>query len=260
MRLARAAGLTVFVALGSTLPSAPVGAEEVPAAKGVTTGIPANGLSPNGAPATGLDPGLEAQVRALALGSAPTLGVTRVEVVVGQIDPRLHLAPCQQVEPYLANGAPLWGRTRMGLRCAKGLSAWNVYLPITVKAFGRGLVATSGATAGSVLGAGDVAQAEVDLAEGSTAALVEPSQAIGRTLAVALKPGQSLRQSHFKPRLWFAAGETVRIVAAGAGFSLESEGQALSNGVEGQVARVRVDSGRVLTGQPSGQRRIELTL
>jgi flagella basal body P-ring formation protein FlgA len=50
------------------------------------------------------------------------------------------------------------------------------------------------------------------------------------------------------------------VIATGAGFALESEAQALSNGIEGQPARVRTESGRVLTGLPSGERRVEVAL
>jgi len=214
-------------------------------------------------PASGLDATLEQQVRSLALGGAsgvPTAGVSRVEVVVGQLDQRLRLAPCQRVEPYLPPNARLWGKSRIGLRCAQGTSNWNVYLPITIKAYGRALVATTGVASGSVLKAGDLVEAEVDLAEDASPALVDPGQAVGRTVAQALRPGQSLRSGHLKARVWFAAGDTVKVLALGAGFSLEGEAQALSNGIEGQPARIRTENGRVLTGQPVGERRIELSL
>ncbi len=69
-----------------------------------------------------------------------------------------------------------------------------------------------------------------------------------------------MRQAHIKSRQWFAAGETVKLVAAGDGFALEGAGQALTNGIEGQPARVRTESGRVVTGLPTGERRLELTL
>jgi flagella basal body P-ring formation protein FlgA len=208
-----------------------------------------------------LDPTLEQQVRALAQPSGdapPPEGGTRIEVVVGQLDPRLHLAPCQRIEPYLPAGVRLWGRTRVGLRCVQGASAWNVFLPVTVKAWGRGLVAAGGANAGSVLQAGDLALGDVDLAETASPALVDPEQAVGRTLAQPLRPGQSVRLAHLRPRMWFATGDTVRLVAVGPGFRLEGEGQALSNGLEGQPARVRTESGRIVTGQPIGERRVEL--
>ena len=244
---ARAGGLALFVLLSFALHARSVRADDA------------------AAPATpsGLEAELEQQVRSLAVAgsnSAPPTGVTRVEVVVGQLDTRLRLAPCERVEPYLPNNARLWGKTRIGLRCAQGPSRWNVYLPVTVKAFGRGLVATAGIPSGSVLKAGDLIEAEVDLAENSMPALVDADRAIGRTVSQSLRPGQSLRAGHLKPRIWFAAGDTVKVLALGPGFALEAEGQALSNGVEGQPARIRTENGRVLTGQPVGERRVELTM
>ena len=41
----------------------------------------------------------------------------RVEVTLGQLDPRLKLAPCDKVKAYLPENAQLWGKTRVGLRC-----------------------------------------------------------------------------------------------------------------------------------------------
>lgn len=63
----------------------------------------------------------------------------RMEVHVGKLDARLQLAPCNQVEPYLPAGSKLWGRTRDGLRCIEpGARPWNVFLPVTVQAWGMG--------------------------------------------------------------------------------------------------------------------------
>jgi flagella basal body P-ring formation protein FlgA len=205
---------------------------------------------------------LEQQVRQLALdGShAGAPGAPRVEVTVGQLDPRLHLAPCQRIEPYVPDGMRLWGKSRIGLRCLQGPSKWNVYLPVTVKVFGNALVATSGVAAGRVLSAADLTPGEIDLAEDSSAPIMKTELALGRVLARPLKAGQGLRQSHLKARQWFAAGETVTVLAQGDGFSVAGEAQALNPGIEGQPVRVRTESGRVLTGQPIGERRVELAL
>ncbi|HEY9067393.1 MAG TPA: flagellar basal body P-ring formation chaperone FlgA [Burkholderiaceae bacterium] len=223
---------------------------------------------------TGLDSVLEQQVRRLALdgshaalppssaGSTGTASASasapRIEVQVGHLDPRLRLAPCQRIEPYLPEGMRPWGKSRIGLRCAQGSVKWNVYLPITVKVWARGLVAANAVAAGSVLGPGDVALADVDLAEDSAPALVDADAVLGRALTRTLRPGQSLRASHLKPRQYFAAGETVNVLAQGPGFSVAGEGQALTNGIEGQPARVRTESGRVLTGLPVGDKRVEI--
>jgi flagella basal body P-ring formation protein FlgA len=209
-----------------------------------------------------VDAALDQQVRRLATQSvrAGMAGVSRVEIALGDLDPRLRLAPCQQVEPYLPSGVRLWGKARIGLRCTRGPSPWNVYLPITVKAWGHALVATAVLPAGSVLAATDVIQAEVDLAEEASMAIHETPSVIGRTLVRALLPGQSLRQAHLKPRQWFAAGEQVQVLARGPGFSVAGAAEALTAGIEGRSARVRTEGGRVLVGLPVAENRIELPL
>jgi flagella basal body P-ring formation protein FlgA len=199
------------------------------------------------------------QVRDLALAGARHAGA-RVEVEVGQLDPRLRLAPCERIEPYLPGGTRLWGRTRIGLRCTEGPSRWNVYLPVTVKVYGPALVAAAPLSAGAVIGEGDVRIAEVDLAAAPTAAVGDAAQAVGRTLARAVNAGQPVHAGDLKARQWFAAGDIVTIVADGEGFRVAGQAQAMTAGVEGQPARLRTDSGRVLTGMPVGDRQVELHL
>ncbi|MDQ6685787.1 MAG: flagellar biosynthesis protein FlgA, partial [Pseudomonadota bacterium] len=109
--------------------------------------------------AAALDAALLEQVKGLSLNAATTATPHRVEVVVGQLDPRLHLAPCQNIEPYLPVNSKPWGKSRIGLRCKQGAVAWNVYLPITVKVFGPALVMAQGAAAGHVIAAADLGQA-----------------------------------------------------------------------------------------------------
>ena len=218
--------------------------------------LPANAEEP----APTLAAGLLDQVRSLALDKAAAPTAARVEVVVGQLDPRLHLAPCERIEPYLPANVRLWGKSRIGLRCTQGRTAWNVYLPIVVKVWGRALVVPAGATAGSMLAGADLEEAEVDLAEEFTAPFFDRKLVVGRTLAQALRPGQAVRQAHIKSRQWFAAGDSVKVVAIGEGFALEGIGQALTNGIEGRPAKVRTESGRIVTGVPTADRRLELTL
>lgn len=184
----------------------------------------------------------------------------RVEVEVGQLDPRLHLAPCERIQPYLPAGSRAWGKTRIGLRCLQGATRWNVYLPVTVHVFGKALVAAAALHAGTPLTAADLREAEVDLAAGSTPALADAAAALGRSLARPLAAGDTLRQSDLKARQFFGAGETVQLVAVGPGYQVSGEGQALSNGLEGQTVKVRTESGRVVSGQAIGEHRVEIPL
>lgn len=209
-------------------------------------------------PARAGDAGLQQQVRQFASTSLMAKDGTRVEVEVGSLDPRLKLAPCQEIQPYLPANARLWGKSRIGLRCASGPTRWNVFLPVTVKVYAKALVATRALPAGTVLAESDLAQEEVDLAEDSAVALVLPDQAVGRSLERPVAAGRSLRQSHLKARQWFAAGETVQLVAQGPGFRVAGAGQALTAGIEGQPVRIRTESGRILTAEAVGERRAEV--
>jgi flagella basal body P-ring formation protein FlgA len=205
--------------------------------------------------------GIEQQVRQLAtegLRQSTLNDIQRVEVQVGQLDPRLRLAPCSQIQPYVPTGSVLWGRTRIGLRCVQGEKPWNVFLPITVKVIATAMVAASTLPAGHVLTEGDLTQAEVDLAENSSPAITDSAQATGRSLTRAMAPGQSLRQLHLKPRQWFSAGDLVKVVAIGPGYRVASQGEAQTPGWEGQPARIKMEGGRTLTGMPVGDRLVEL--
>lgn len=184
----------------------------------------------------------------------------RVEVSLGQLDPRIRLAPCDRVQAYLPQGAQLWGRTRVGLRCEQGTVRWNVYWPVQVKVWGQALVATVPLRPGSVVSESDVTLGEVDLAASGSPAVARAADIVGRTVAKAVSPGQGLRQDDVKARRWFAAGDPVRLNVKGPGFMVAAEGVALAPGDEGRCTRVRTEQGRVLCGQPVGERLVEVTL
>lgn len=207
-----------------------------------------------------LEATLRTQLEQVALASSQQAlpGVSRVEIEVGRLDPRLRLAPCQKVEPYLPTGTKLWGKARIGLRCTQGASAWNVYLPITVKVYGVAWVAAQTLAAGAVLGPADLVQAEVDWAEDNSPIVTDPGLAIGRSLLRRVTAGQGVRTADLKARQWFAAGDVVKLVALGRGFSVTGSGEALNHGLEGQTVRVRTDSGRIVSGQAAGERRVEI--
>ncbi len=218
-------------------------------------------LAPLCVSAAVLDDALAQRVQSLASQAsqqaAPGL---RVEVRVGQLDPRLKLAACASVQPYLPAGMKLWGSARIGLRCADAGVRWNVFLPVTVDVYGPGLVAAATLPAGSVLSAADLKPATVNLSASPSAAVAAAELAIGRTLAKPLSPGDALRDADLRARQWFAAGDTVRIVAGGSGWRIHGEGQALNPGLEGQPVRVRTESGRIVSGVAAGDRMVEVPL
>jgi flagella basal body P-ring formation protein FlgA len=188
------------------------------------------------------------------------LSSLRLEFVVGSLDSRLKLAPCGNVEPYLPVGMRLWGKTRVGLRCVDGVSRWNVSMPVAVNAIGNAWVVRGQIPAGSVLKQADFMEAEVNWAEESSPILKNRSLWVGQVATRLLTTGQALRQGMVKPAEVFQAGTHVRVVAQGVGFQVSSDAQALSAGVIGQQARVRMDNGRVTTGVVLDMRTVQIDL
>lgn len=224
---------------------------------------PAGSVTPD---ASGLAAPLQAHVEALLRqqpvpldpGSTPT-AARRVEVVLGQLDPRLKLAPCDKVHAYMPDGVQMWGKTRVGLKCEQGPVRWNVTWPVTVKVWAPALVATVPLRPGMPIKEADVRMSEVDIAASPSPALVKHAEVLGRSVVHNIEPGQSLRQDDIRARRWFAAGDQVRLHVRGSGFSIASEGMALTPGDEGRCARVRTDNGRVVCAQPVGERVAELS-
>lgn len=215
--------------------------------------VGAQGVAPGAAPSESVGPEAARMTQRwidqeLARSPALQNGALRMEVVVGTLDERLRLAPCSRVEPYLPPGQRLWGKTRLGLRCLEGVTRWNVFLPVQVKAFGPAWVLKGGVPSGAPLTMDDAMEAEVDWAAENAAILSDPAQWVGSIATRALLPGQALRHAMVKPPQAFAAGAQVRVVAQGPGFQVTADGQALGGGVIGQLVRVRMDNGRIMSG------------
>ncbi len=194
-------------------------------------------------------------------GHLPSKGMPlRMEVSVGALDPRLKLAACNQVEPYVPVGTRLWGKSRLGLRCLDPGIKWNVFLPVTIKAFGPAWVVKGNVPAGGALTESDAIESEVDWAEEASPIVSNPGHWVGQIALRPLTTGQPLRQAMIRPAQVFQAGAQVRVIAQGTGFQITSDGQAVSAGVIGQPARVRMENGRIMSGVVLDTRTVKLEM
>lgn len=267
---------TAAMALAAALLAAPAAsAQGIPAAQSGFT--PAQGL----APAQSFAPARTGSAQIASLAPAPAQaaqpapagnpgdairfmveravgGDHRVEVEVGQLDPRLQLAACRRVEPFLPPALRLWGRTSIGMRCVDG-ATWSVLLPITVKVFGQALVAVGPLAAGTVPAVADFRTEEVDLARENGPVVQDPAELAGKVLTRTLAAGQPLRRDAMRAPPVVASGDPVRILVVGQGFTISGDGIAMGAAAEGQKLRVRTDNGRVVTGDLHG-RTVELRL
>ncbi|RQP46495.1 flagellar basal body P-ring formation protein FlgA [Burkholderia ubonensis] len=169
------------------------------------------------------------------------------------------LAACTTLEPFLPTGARLWGRTTVGVRCA-GERPWTVYLQAKVTVQATYYAAARQIAPGEVLTAADLVARDGDLTLLPLAVITDPSQAIGSTALARVAAGLPLRQDMLKSAASVSAGQTVRVVAAGPGFTISAEGSALANAAPGQSVRVRMAAGQIVTAIVKDAGTVEIPL
>jgi flagellar basal body P-ring formation protein FlgA len=182
---------------------------------------------------------------------------SHIDVVVGEIDPRLQLATCTNTEVFLPAASRFWGRGFAGIRCLEG-ATWSINIPVTVRVFGPALVATRALAAGSVVQADDVRSAEVEWTREPQGVVTTAAQIDQRVLARAIAMGQPIPLNTLRAVQAVGQGEPVRLVGRGNGFSISAEGIALASATAGQSVRVRTESGKILTGIARAGRLVEV--
>ena len=174
-------------------------------------------------------------------------GGGEIEVVVGEPDARLSLAPCARMQPFIPQGAKLWGRSSLGVRCVEGAN-WTVFVPIEVRVYGAVQVAARPIARGQPVTADDIRVDRVDLTRVGGQA-IGADDAIGGNVAVRpIAAGEALRRDLLRAPPIMAAGDPVKVVYDGNGFAISVEGKALAPAGDGQPVRVSTAAGRVLTG------------
>lgn len=184
--------------------------------------------------------GLSDRIRLLVDRDIPQ-GVD-VEIEVGAIDAGLTLAPCARMEPSLPAGGRLWGRTSVRVRCVEG-ATWTVWVPVTVRIYGDALVASRDLARGKPVSAEDVRVERTELPRQGSALALTADMAIGRLPVRAIAAGELVRTDLLRAPPIVQAGDPVRIVLVGDGFSIGADGKALGAAADGQTVTVALLSG-----------------
>lgn len=172
----------------------------------------------------------------------------QVIVNVGQIDKRLALPKCPQLEPFVPAGGRLWGKTSIGVRCNSQPAAWTIYVQTEINVMTTVLHIARPVSIGQVLTYEDIAPQNVNLTQMPEGIFTDAAQVVGKVAATNLAAGQPIRPQMLRAPYVIQRGQTVNLVVQGRGFSIRSEGQALTDAAEGQVVQVRNKSGRILSG------------
>ena len=174
-------------------------------------------------------------------------GGGEVEIIVGEPDPRLSLAPCARFEPFIPPGAKLWGRSSLGVRCVEGAN-WTINVPVEVRVFGAVQVAARPIGRGRPVGAEDVRIDRIDLTRVNGTVYAADESLEGTVTSRQIAAGEPLRRDLLRPPPILMAGDPVKVIVDGLGFAVSIDGKALAQAGEGQAVKVATAAGRVVTG------------
>jgi len=179
----------------------------------------------------------------------------KVQIEVGQLDPRLHLVPCDQpLSLALPPGARLQGMTSVSVKC-QGASPWSLFVPATIRREFGVLMATQNIPRGKILTESDLkleTQLLISLPPGTIGQI---SLATGQVVLRAISAGTPITQSALKARETVRRGQTVTLSLDSGPIAIAVSGTALKGGAVGDRISVRNNnSKRVVDGviQDSG--------
>ncbi|MEN9660033.1 MAG: hypothetical protein RL571_3498 [Pseudomonadota bacterium] len=177
----------------------------------------------------------------LDLSLANSTGVPSYKL--SKIDNRLQLPQCKQYDVGLPSGYRLLGNTMLRIQCVDGAS-WGINLPVKVSLLVTYYVAARPLSANQEVGSGDVLAQQGDLGALPGSVILDPVQAIGRTLNTAVAAGKPLRQEMLRASMVIQQNQKVRIIYRDNGIEVANEGIAMNNAAEGQSVRVRINNSR----------------
>lgn len=183
---------------------------------------------------------VERHARELARGQGELI------IEAGPLDTS-QLATCTRLETYTPPNTKTVGRTYIGIRCIESAN-WNILVPVHIGVIGNYIASTRSLGAGQTIQATDVSVMRGDLSSLPQGSIDRPEKAIGKILRNPIGAGQALRNAQLISPQIIRRGQTVQAFASGDGFSIKAEGKAMNSAAEGEIVRVKVLSGRMISG------------
>lgn len=163
------------------------------------------------------------------------------------------LPPCAALEAFLPSGARPWGKLSVGLRCNSD-HPWTRYVSTQIAVVGVYYVAVRPISAGQELSLADTQGREGDLTGLAGSLVTDPAQLTGVVAANRIAAGVPLRRELLRAVSTVQRGQTVKLVTAGLGFVISTEGKAMSDATTGALIQVKRLDGQRLSGivRPDG--------
>lgn len=179
-------------------------------------------------------------------------GVAPEDIEIDVFPPAAALDTCQHSEPFLArNDTRLMGRVSVGLRC--GTEGNRVrYMQAELHVYGERVVAARDINPGEMIRSDMLTTERVDLGRLPAQSITDLNAAIGQQARRPLRQGQGLSAYALSAPQLVERGQRVSIEANGRGFRIRRQGEALDNGAQGDIVRIRMANREIVEAQVDG--------
>lgn len=181
----------------------------------------------------------------------------KVSIEVGDFDPRNQLPACATLDATLPPGTRAWGLVNVAVRCVSPVE-WTAYVPARVSVLADYLVARRPIRSGQVVAPDDLDRSSGDLAAQADNTLTDATQAVGHRARYSITAGSVLRMDMLVVPPTVKQGQNVKVIGAGEGFTVANEGRALNAAAPGEVVRVRMSNGQVVSGTARADGNVEI--
>lgn len=171
----------------------------------------------------------------------------KVEITITPMEQGTRLDFCPNPEAFFPPSSAAWGRTTVGVRCGQP-KPWTVYLQANVSIIANYVTAANPLGQGQTINPNDLQLQKGDITTLPTGIFTEINPIIGNSAKMSLAAGTVIKKEMLKMPTVIQQGQSVRVSSKGTGFSITTEGQALNAAAEGEIIKVRVNNGSVVTG------------
>ena len=173
-----------------------------------------------------------------------------IESSINKLDARLKLHLCESpLNTFWPPGSRKRGSTSVGVACEDG-KPWKIYVPVKVLEFQEVAVVSRSLIRVDTLQEGDIDMQRRDVSRLGQRFITDYSEFLGYRVRQAASEGKVLQASMLSIPELVKRGEKVTLLASGGGIEIRMVGEALSNGGQGGVIRVRnVNSKRIVEGE-----------
>lgn len=173
----------------------------------------------------------------------------RIDISVGNLDPRLRLASCEHPIAFtIKDASGLGGNISVNAQCQSG-QTWSVHVPAQVAIYRQTPTALRDIARGEQINQAHIGTTLVNISSIRQAFLLDEEAIIGKEAKRNISMGEPFRTALLDNPTAVRRGEMVTLESMAGSIKVSSSGTAMADGRVGQTIRVRNNSSeRIISG------------